>query len=139
MTTATEALPLVGHPLAARPTRIMRIGLLRTVGVTGDSGLQAAQQHRTAAIAAAQEFGDPGLTVRRSGAYDVPAIWTCGDDPNAADVLPLAVHRLAVCSLGRSSSSRYKQLTARCRRITACGRAVGRSLCPAGRIEVEPS
>ena len=35
-------------------------------------------------IAAAEEFGDPELTARVIGAYDVPAIWTRADDPEQA-------------------------------------------------------
>ena len=58
------------------------VGLLRTLAVTG--GLRAAQEHRLAAVTAAEEFGDPMLTARVIGAYDVPAIWTRSDDPEQA-------------------------------------------------------
>jgi DNA-binding SARP family transcriptional activator len=51
------------------------VGLLRNLAVTGGGGLEAARQHRVAAIAAAEELGDPELTardrrVRRTGDLD---------------------------------------------------------------------
>lgn len=71
------------------------VGLLRTLAVTG--GLRAAQEHRLAAITAAEEFGDPALTARVIGAYDVPAIWTRSDDPvQAREVVAAAERTLAV-------------------------------------------
>ncbi|MEU9247729.1 BTAD domain-containing putative transcriptional regulator [Streptomyces sp. NPDC048385] len=60
------------------------VGLLRTLAVTGSGGLAAAREHRLAAITAAEEFGDPELTARVIGAYDVPAIWTRSDDESGA-------------------------------------------------------
>ncbi|MEU0971271.1 BTAD domain-containing putative transcriptional regulator [Streptomyces sp. NPDC005917] len=60
------------------------VGLLRTLAVTGSGGLAAAREHRLAAITAAEESGDPELTARVIGAYDVPAIWTRSDDPEGA-------------------------------------------------------
>ncbi|QUQ65883.1 regulator [Kutzneria sp. CA-103260] len=71
------------------------VGLLRTLAVTG--GLQAAQEHRLGAVSAAEEFGDPSLTARVIGAYDVPAIWTRNDDPaQAAQIVAAAERTLAV-------------------------------------------
>ncbi|MFI9383217.1 BTAD domain-containing putative transcriptional regulator [Kutzneria sp. NPDC052558] len=67
------------------------VGLLRTLAVTG--GLHAAQEHRLAAVSAAEEFGDPSLTARVIGAYDVPAIWTRSDDPVAAARIVAAAER----------------------------------------------
>jgi hypothetical protein len=72
------------------------VGLLRSLAVTGGGGLEAARQHRLAAITAAQELGDPELTARVIGAYDVPAIWTRVDDPQqAADTVAAAERTLA--------------------------------------------
>ncbi|WP_093910397.1 BTAD domain-containing putative transcriptional regulator [Streptomyces sp. cf386] len=70
--------------------------LLRSLAVTGGSGLPAAREHRVAAVAAAEELGDPELTARVIGAYDVPAIWTRLDDPGqAAQVVAVAERTLA--------------------------------------------
>ncbi|MET9561414.1 AfsR/SARP family transcriptional regulator [Streptomyces tauricus] len=69
------------------------IGLLRNLAVTGGAGLAEARHHRTAAIAAAEEFADPELTARVIGAYDVPAIWTRADDPTAAAQIVAAAER----------------------------------------------
>ncbi|MEV7136975.1 AfsR/SARP family transcriptional regulator [Streptomyces tauricus] len=69
------------------------IGLLRNLAVTGGAGLAEARRHRTAAIAAAEEFADPELTARVIGAYDVPAIWTRADDPTAAAQIVAAAER----------------------------------------------
>jgi DNA-binding SARP family transcriptional activator len=73
------------------------VGLLRNLAVTGGGGLEAARQHRVAAIAAAEELGDPELTARVIGAYDVPAIWTRSDDEDhAAAIVEAAERTLAV-------------------------------------------
>ncbi|GGX32529.1 hypothetical protein GCM10010321_54510 [Streptomyces chartreusis] len=74
-------------------------GLLRNLAVTGGSGLLAAREHRVAAVAAAEELGDPELTARVIGAYDVPAIWTRLDDPEqAAQVVAAAERTLTALS-----------------------------------------
>ncbi|MFC8830515.1 BTAD domain-containing putative transcriptional regulator [Streptomyces sp. NPDC057137] len=69
------------------------VGLLRDLAVTGGGGLTAAREHRLAAITAAEEFGDPELTGRVIGAFDVPAIWTRGDDPELARRIVAAAER----------------------------------------------
>lgn len=69
------------------------VGLLRNLAVTGGSGLEAARQHRLAAVIAAEEIGDAELTARVIGAYDVPAIWTRSDDPDLARQLVAAAER----------------------------------------------
>ncbi|ETK37736.1 AfsR/SARP family transcriptional regulator [Microbispora sp. ATCC PTA-5024] len=72
------------------------VGLLRTLAVTGGDGLEAAREHRVAAVAAAEELGDVELTARVIGAYDVPANWTRVDDPaQAARVVAAAERTLA--------------------------------------------
>ncbi|WP_066941822.1 AfsR/SARP family transcriptional regulator [Microtetraspora fusca] len=79
------------------------VGLLRNLAVTGGGGLEAAREHRLAAIAAAEELGDPDLTARVIGAYDVPAIWTRGDDPQQAESIVAAAER-ALAALPRAPS-----------------------------------
>ncbi len=70
------------------------VGLLRSLALTGGEGLEAARAHRVAAVAAAEELGDPELTARVIGAYDVPAIWTRADDPEqAARIVAAAAER----------------------------------------------
>ncbi|MEV0779627.1 BTAD domain-containing putative transcriptional regulator [Streptomyces sp. NPDC050428] len=81
------------------------VGLLRDLAVTGGGGLTAAREHRLAAVAAAEEFGDPELTGRVIGAFDVPAIWTRGDDPELARQIVAAAERtLAALPAGRGGS-----------------------------------
>ncbi|MFC8531479.1 BTAD domain-containing putative transcriptional regulator [Nocardia sp. NPDC057227] len=69
------------------------VGLLRDLAVTGGHGLEAAQRHRSDAVAAAEELGDPELTARVIGAYDVPALWPRADDPPRARALVRAAER----------------------------------------------
>ncbi|MFC5265023.1 BTAD domain-containing putative transcriptional regulator [Kribbella qitaiheensis] len=69
------------------------VGLLRNLAVTGGGGLEAAREHRLAAVKAAEELGDVELTARVIGAYDVPAIWTRSDDQFQADQLVAAAQR----------------------------------------------
>ncbi|MFE4644112.1 BTAD domain-containing putative transcriptional regulator [Streptomyces sp. NPDC056730] len=69
------------------------VGLLRGLAVTGGGGLEAARLHRVAAITAAEELGDPALTARVIGAYDVPAIWTRSDDPEQSAAVVAAAER----------------------------------------------
>ncbi|MFI9546701.1 BTAD domain-containing putative transcriptional regulator [Streptomyces sp. NPDC052016] len=86
------------------------VGLIRDLAVTGGAGLRAAQEHRLAAITAAEELGDPELTARVIGAYDVPAIWTRNDDPHKArQIVAAAEHTLAALPTGGSHEA------ARCR------------------------
>ena len=77
------------------------VGLLRSLAVAGGSGLVAAREQRLAAIAAAEQLGDPELTARVIGDYDVPAIWTRSDDPEqAAQVVAAAERALATLRPG---------------------------------------
>lgn len=69
------------------------VGLLRSLAVTGGSGLLTAREHRVAAIAAAEERGDAELTARIIGAYDVPAVWTRVDDAEQASAVVAAAER----------------------------------------------
>jgi DNA-binding SARP family transcriptional activator len=72
------------------------VGLLRDLAMTGGGGLAAAREQRTAAIEAAEQLGDPLLTARVIGAYDVPGLWPRSDDPvQAAAVVAAAERALA--------------------------------------------
>jgi DNA-binding SARP family transcriptional activator len=87
------------------------VGLLRDLAVTGGQGLRAARAHRVAAVAAAEELGDPELTARVIGAYDVPAIWTRVDDPEqAARVTAAAERALAALPPGAHPAARARLL-----------------------------
>lgn len=87
------------------------VGLLRNFAVTGGDGLLAARRHRVAAITAAEELGDPEVTARVIGAYDVPAIWTRVDDPEqAAGVVAAAERTLAAFLLGAHPAARARLL-----------------------------
>ncbi|MFE9005011.1 BTAD domain-containing putative transcriptional regulator [Streptomyces sp. NPDC007875] len=77
------------------------VGLLRDLSMTGGGGLRTARQQRVAAVAAAEELGDPELTARVIGSYDVPAIWTRLDDPEqAASIVAAAERTLAALAAG---------------------------------------
>jgi DNA-binding SARP family transcriptional activator len=80
-------------PVGRRARLESTVGLLRELAVTGAGGLEEARRQRTAAIAAAEELGDPELTARVIGAYDVPAIWTRSDDPAQAARVVAAAER----------------------------------------------
>ncbi|MDX2647135.1 BTAD domain-containing putative transcriptional regulator [Streptomyces sp. PA03-1a] len=86
------------------------VGLLRNLALTGGGGLEATREHRLAAVAAAEESGDPELTARVIGAYDVPAIWTRSDDPEQARRI-VAVAERTLAALPADAAHE----TARCR------------------------
>jgi DNA-binding SARP family transcriptional activator len=87
------------------------VGLLRSLAVTGASGLEAARKQRIAAIAAAEQLGDPELTARVIGGYDVPAIWTRSDDPaQTAQIVAAAERALAALRGGSSEATRARLL-----------------------------
>jgi DNA-binding SARP family transcriptional activator len=78
--------------------------LAGSLALTGGSGLQAAMSQRLAAIEAAEKLGDPELTARVIGNFDVPAIWTRSDDPDAAARIVAAAERtLTALPAGRDS------------------------------------
>lgn len=87
------------------------VSLLRNLAVTGGGGLEAAREHRVAAVEAAEELGDPELTARVIGAYDVPAIWTRVDDPRqAAQVVAAAERTLAALGPDAHPAARARLL-----------------------------
>jgi DNA-binding SARP family transcriptional activator len=56
------------------------VALLRGLAVSGAGGLTAAQDQRLATVAAAEQLGDPVLTARVLGGFDVPSVWPRSDD-----------------------------------------------------------
>ncbi|MGH3397841.1 MAG: BTAD domain-containing putative transcriptional regulator [Streptosporangiaceae bacterium] len=76
--------------------------LAGSLALAGGPGLQAAMSQRLAAIEAAEQIGDPGLTARVIANFDVPAIWPRSDDPAAAERIVTAAERtLTVLPAGR--------------------------------------
>ncbi|UYQ66303.1 BTAD domain-containing putative transcriptional regulator [Streptomyces peucetius] len=108
----TRAAAAYDRTVAAYPRARLEatVGLLRNLAVTGGGGLQSAQEHRLATITAAEELGDPELTARVIGAYDVPAIWTRNDNPQQAQQIVAAAER-TLAALPRGGSHE----AARCR------------------------
>ncbi|RKR86833.1 transcriptional regulator [Micromonospora pisi] len=78
-------------PTDVRTRLELVMGLVRALAVTG--GLEAARRHRADVIATAWEYGDPELTARVIGAFDVPGIWTTNDDPALADQVVTVAER----------------------------------------------
>lgn len=96
-----------GSPARLRST----VELLRSLAITGGSGLEAAREQRLATIRAAEELGDPALTARVIGAYDVPAIWSRSDDADqAAQVIAAAERTLAALGSGAADGTRARLL-----------------------------
>ncbi len=69
------------------------VDLLRSLAVSGGSGLEVTRHQRWATIVAARELGDVALTARVIGAYDVPAIWSRSDDRELAIRIVAAAER----------------------------------------------
>lgn len=82
-------------PARARARLYATAGLLRDLAVTGADGLEEARDHRRDLVAAAETTGDTELAARIIGSYDVPAVWTRGDDPQGAGELVRSASRAA--------------------------------------------
>lgn len=95
------------------------VGLLRSLAVTGGGGLEAARENRPAAVRAAEEADDPELVARVIGAYDVPAIWTRGDDPAQAREIVAAAERTLAALPEDGDGGGYA--AARCRLLATIG------------------
>ena len=78
--------------LGSRATLESTTTLLRTLAVHGGGPVTALTRH-AATVSAAQELGDPALTARILGTYDVPSVWTRSDDPAASAVLAAAAEQ----------------------------------------------
>ncbi|MCA1007344.1 winged helix-turn-helix domain-containing protein [Rhodococcus hoagii] len=80
------------------------VSLLRSLAVTGGAGLTAAREQRLATVTAAEKLGDPVLTARVIGSYDVPGVWARSDDPEqAAGVVAAARRALTALPDGNDS------------------------------------
>ncbi|MFD3444095.1 BTAD domain-containing putative transcriptional regulator [Microbacteriaceae bacterium 4G12] len=88
------------------------VGLLRSLAVTGGAGLEAAREQRLGTIRAAEQVGDPELTARVVGSFDVPGVWTRSDDPRQAREVVEAAER-ALAGLAVSSGEGHLALRAR--------------------------
>jgi DNA-binding SARP family transcriptional activator len=98
--------------------------LAGSLALAGGSGLRAAMSQRLAAVEAAEKLGDPELTARVIGNFDVPAIWTSSDDPAAAARIVAAAERtLAALPAGRDSLRARLLATVA---VESRGRPVGR-------------
>jgi len=87
------------------------VGLLRSLAVTGASGLESARRQRVTTITVAEQLADPELAARVIGGYDVPAIWTRSDDPaQAAQIVAAAERALAAAGPGLSDATRARLL-----------------------------
>ena len=93
-----QATAAYNHTVApgARARLESTVGLLRSLAMAGPSGLEAARDQRLGAISAAEQLGDPELTARVIGGYDVPAIWTRSDDPEQAAQIVATAERVLV-------------------------------------------
>ncbi|CDR07666.1 AfsR/SARP family transcriptional regulator [Streptomyces iranensis] len=101
--------------------------LLRDLSMTGGGGLLTARQQRVAAVAAAEELGDPELTARVIGAYDVPAIWTRLDDPEQAASIVAAAERTLTALAAGSGPGGHDAIRARLLATIAVESRGGRS------------
>jgi DNA-binding SARP family transcriptional activator len=98
-------------PSGSRARLESAVGLLRNLAVTGPDGLEAAREQRAAAVRAAEQLGDPELTARVIGAYDVPAIWTRADDPaQSAGIVASAERALAMLPPAGHDATRARLL-----------------------------
>ena len=86
--------------------------LAGSLALGGGDGLATAMSQRLAAIEAAERLGDPDLTARVIGNFDVPAIWTRSDDPaTAAQIAAAAERTLAALPVAGGDALRARLLT----------------------------
>lgn len=87
-------------------------GVARLLPVLAVSGsVRSAAGQRMAAIAAAEQFGDPELAARVIGGFEVPGSWTRADDPaQSAAIVAAAVRTLAILPSGTSARVRARLL-----------------------------
>ncbi|MFE6869510.1 BTAD domain-containing putative transcriptional regulator [Kitasatospora sp. NPDC057692] len=69
------------------------VDLARTLALAGGDALVRSRRERLAAVRAAERTGDPRLTARVIGAYDVPALWSRADDPEQSRAVVEAAER----------------------------------------------
>lgn len=87
-------------------------GVARLLPVLAVSGsVRSAAEQRLAAIAAAEQSGDPELAARVIGGFEVPGSWTRADDAvSSAAVVAAAVRTLAALPPGGSARVRARLL-----------------------------
>jgi DNA-binding SARP family transcriptional activator len=100
------------------------VGLARALAFTGD--LESARARRADAIAEAGRLGDPELTARVIGAFDVPGIWTTNDDPALADDVVTAAERTLAGLPKDPAPERARLLTTLAMESRGTGSARGR-------------
>ena len=85
------------------PARLAALtGLARTLAVSGR--LDLARRSRATAVEVAGTVGDPVLTARVLGAFDVPAVWTANDDEVlSAHLVAVAERALATLPAGHDA------------------------------------
>ncbi|MFH8342909.1 BTAD domain-containing putative transcriptional regulator [Streptomyces sp. AM6-12] len=87
------------QPTASVWTAGVRLGprttveLARTLALAGGDALIHSRRDRLAAVQAAERTGDPTLTARVIGAYDVPALWSRADEPEQSRAVVAAAER----------------------------------------------
>ncbi|MFE0172447.1 BTAD domain-containing putative transcriptional regulator [Streptomyces sp. NPDC059002] len=94
---------------ASRARLELVMGLVRALAVTG--GLARARQYRSDALADAERIGDPELTARVIGAFDVPANWTRNDDEALSRRVVDAAERTLVALPEGSRATRSRLLS----------------------------
>ncbi|MEV5894237.1 BTAD domain-containing putative transcriptional regulator [Nonomuraea fuscirosea] len=89
-----------GEDVGERLVAVMGLG--RALAVCGE--LPESRRFRAEAVDAAEAIGDPVLTAKVIGSFDVPAIWTANDDPALSARLVAAAERtLAALPPGHES------------------------------------
>ncbi|KRC32900.1 AfsR/SARP family transcriptional regulator [Oerskovia sp. Root22] len=69
------------------------VALLRTLAVSGGTGLAEARSQRSEIVDAVDRLGDPALAARIIGGFDVPSIWPRSDDEHASAAVAAAALR----------------------------------------------
>jgi DNA-binding SARP family transcriptional activator len=78
--------------LGARAKLESTTSLLRSLAIHGGGPGTAVARH-AATVAVAEQLGDPRLTARVIGGYDVPSVWARSDDPRSSAVIAAAAER----------------------------------------------
>jgi DNA-binding SARP family transcriptional activator len=81
-----------GNTVGQRAKLEAAVVLLHGVAMSGPGPAAAAEQ-RLAAVAAAEQLGDPELTARVISGFDLPGVWARSDDPAGAAALVAAAER----------------------------------------------
>jgi DNA-binding SARP family transcriptional activator len=85
--------------------------LLRSLAVHGGGPATAAARH-AATVTATEELGDPRLTARVIGGYDVPSVWARSDDPRSSALVVATAERTLLTGAALSPAERARVLTA---------------------------